>query len=104
MLFQTDRERTTGKSAPVIVGALILFLPGCSTSAAASVTDDYSRQDREIRFLEQYFSTKHYCNSRGLPIVVEFNQPDHCSNAVRRANGGFCPPRLGDRIVGCASR
>lgn len=100
METRSRSERTPAKSVTVLVGAIILFLPGCGTSAPV---DDYARQDRINRFLEDYYSTKSYCKSRGLAIVVEHHQAERCSMAERRENGGFCPPRPGDRIVGCAS-
>lgn len=93
-------ERTTASPVTLIVGAIILFLPGCGTSAPI---DGYARQDRLNRFLDDYYATKSYCKSKGLAIVVEHNQAERCTMAERRSNGGYCPPRPGDRIVGCAS-
>jgi hypothetical protein len=77
---------------------ILLALTACTTALPMS---EYERQDRLNQLLDRYYATKAYCRSLGLAVVVEENTPERCSPVARRANGGSCPPRLGDRVLGC---
>jgi hypothetical protein len=86
----------------VALPALLVVLTACATTTPELT--EYDRQDRLNQFLGNYYALKAYCRSRGLAVVVQQNSPERCTGKLRRANGGFCPPRPGDRMLGCKGR
>jgi hypothetical protein len=80
----------------------LLVLAACATTLPDQT--GYDRQDRLNLLLDRYHTMKANCRSRGLAVVVQQGSPERCPGKVRRANGGFCPPQLGDRVVGCKAR
>ncbi|HWM28133.1 MAG TPA: hypothetical protein VNQ14_06725 [Woeseiaceae bacterium] len=80
---------------------VLLVLAACVTTPQQT---EYDRQDRLNQLLDSYYALKAHCRSMGLAVVVQQDSPERCSGKLRRANGGFCPPQLGDRLLGCQGR